>query len=64
MAGTLDGQRAIVTGSGQGIGRAIALALAAEGAAVASRPTPQAPAPIRAGGHESDVTRQLRQGRA
>lgn len=35
MPGVLDGKRAIVTGSGQGIGRGIALALAREGGAVA-----------------------------
>ncbi len=35
MAGTLDGQVAIVTGAGRGFGKAIATRLAAEGAAVA-----------------------------
>ncbi len=34
MAGSLDGQVAVVTGSGRGFGRAIAQGLAAEGAAV------------------------------
>ncbi|WP_286202836.1 SDR family NAD(P)-dependent oxidoreductase [Rhizobium lusitanum] len=35
MATSLEGQNAVVTGSGRGIGRAIALVLAARGAAVA-----------------------------